>query len=210
MRSLNGDATTASVAPPTAVTMPAHPLAAPGGSFVADGRFFVRTLTPNDVAKILGDQVGTFEPDLGVTARDELPGFWGWPNRFVTVTRELPREEWAARARAFSSAAPAGIGVEFMQWFRAARPRTAADPRAHAAEHRFRIGPRGTFQSALPSGFGVTSIVVIERLPDGAAHDFRIGVIAHGEPEHADYSRYLTHVRPRHRYGYGPDDDPEG
>jgi hypothetical protein len=194
--------------PSTAVAAPAQPMAVPAEPFVADGRFFVRTLTPNDVAKILGHQVGTFEPDLGVTARDELPGFWGWPNRFVTVTRKLPREEWAARARVFSSAARTGT-IEFMLWFRAARPPSAADPRAHAAEFRFRIGPKGTFQSALPLGFGVTSLVVIERLPDDTAYDFRIGVIAEGEPEHADYSRYLTHVRPQHSYGYGPDDPDE-
>ena len=94
--------------------------------------------------------------------------------RFVTVTRELLRDEWAARARVFSSAVPAGANVEFMQWFRAARSPTAADPRAHAAEHRFRIGPKGTLQSALPVGFGVTSLVVIERLPDNSAYDFRV------------------------------------
>ena len=188
---------------------PAQPVAVSAEPFVADGRFFVRTLTPNDVAKILSHQVGTFEPDLGVTARDELLGFWGWPDRFVTVTRELPREEWAARAKVFSSAASTGTDIEFMQWFRAARPASAADPRAHAAEHRFRVGPKRTFQSALPTGFGVTSLVVIERLPDDAAYDFRIGVIAQGEPVYADYSRYLTHVRPRHRYGYGPDDPEE-
>lgn len=122
--------------PPTAfgaVGPPAVSTALPA-PFVADGRFFVRTLTPNDVAKILGHQVGTFEPDLGVTARDELPGFWGWPNRFVAVTRQQTRDEWPARAKAFSSTAPVGVNVEFMQWFRAARPPTAADPRAHAAE----------------------------------------------------------------------------
>ena len=184
-------------------------MAVPAEPFVADGRFFVRTLTPNDVAKILINQVGTFEPDLSVTARDELPGFWGWPNRFVTVTRKLSREEWAARARVFSSAASKGTDIEFMLWFRAARPPSAADQRAHAAEFRFRIGPKKTFQSALPPGFGITSLVVIERLPDDAAYDFRIGVIAQGEPEYADYSRYLTRVRPEHRYGYGPDDPEE-
>lgn len=195
--------------PPTVVPALPQLLTVSAEPFVADGRFFVRTLTPNDVAKILGHQVGTFEPDLGVTARDELPGFWGWPGQFVTVTRELLRDEWAARARVFSSAVPAGANVEFMQWFRAARSPTAADPRAHAAEHRFRIGPKGTLQSALPVGFGVTSLVVIERLPDNSAYDFRVRIIAQGEPEYSDYSRYLTHPRPRHRYGYGPDDPEE-
>ncbi len=200
--------------PSPAQTMPATAgaagvapiLGAPAAPFVADGRFFVRTLTPNDIAKILGAQVGTFEPDLGVTARDELPGFWGWPNRFVAVTRQQTREEWPARAKAFSSAVPAGIDVEFMQWFRAARPPTAADPRPHAAEHRFRIGPKAAFRAALPPTFGVTSLVVIERMLDDAGYDFLIRVIAQGEPEYADYSRYLTNVRPGHRFGYGPDD----
>jgi hypothetical protein len=177
--------------------------------FVADGRFFARTLTPNDVAKILGNQVGTFEPDLGVTARDELPDFWGWPNRFVTVTRQQRRDEWAARGRAFSSAAPRGVDIEFMQWFRAGRPATTTDPRPHAAEHRFRIGPKGRFHAALPENFGVTSLIVVERMPGEAAYDFRVTVIAQNEPEYADYARYLTHVRPGHRYGYGPDDPEE-
>ncbi len=194
--------------PPSTTVAGAVP-AVPAQPFVADGRFFVRTLTTNDVAKILGNQVGTFEPDLGITARDELPGFWGWPNRFVTVTRTLTREEWAARARVFSSSAPRGVNIEFMLWFRDARPPSATDPRSHAAEFRFRVAPKATFLSALPVGFGVTSLVVIERLPDVAAYDFRIGIISPGEPEYADYSRYLTHVRPQHRYGYGPDDPEE-
>lgn len=43
-------------------------------------------------------------------------------------------------------------------------------------------------------------------MPDDAAYDFRIGIIAQGEPEYADYSRYLTNVRRGHRFGYGPDD----
>ncbi len=189
---------------PASITLPAA--GAASIPFVPDGRFFVRTLTPNDVSKILGHQVGTFEPDLGVTARDELPGFWGWPDRFGIVTRELlPREEWAARARAFSSAVPAGVDVEFMQWFRAARPSNASDPKRHAAEHRFRIGPKARFRSALSLGFSVTSLIVIERMPDGTSFDFRVTTIAEGEPEYADYRRYLTHVRPRHSYGYGPD-----
>lgn len=205
---------------PTSPILPQQPAVSAGApasvspavlpaSFEADGRFFVRTFTPNDVAKILGNQTGTFEPDLGVTARNELPGFWGWPSRFVTVTRGRTREEWAARAKAFSSAAPAGVDVEFVQWFRAARPPTAADSKSHAAEHRFRIGPRSIFQAALPIGFGVTSLVIIERMPDHVAYDFRIGVIAVGEPEYSDYLRYLTNIRPGHRFGYGPNDPEE-
>ena len=131
----------------------------------------------------------------------------GWANRFVTVTRELPREEWAARAKVFSSAAPAGTDIEFMQWFRAARPASTVDPRAHAAEHRFRIGPKGTFQSALPLGFGVTSLVVIERLPDDAAYDFRIRVIAQATGVRGLLALpYPRSSSPSLRYG---PDDPE-
>ena len=174
--------------------------------FLADGRFFVRTLTANDVAKILDKQVGTFEPDLGVTARNVLPGFWGWPEKFISVTRTKTRLEWAASARAFSSRKPQGVAIEFMQWFRASRGSPKSTERQHAAEHRFRIGPKSNFESALPKGFGVTSILVIERTQQREDYDFRISVYAKDEPEYKDFVRYLTVTRPGHQYGYGPDD----
>ncbi|SCW97008.1 PLD-like domain-containing protein [Ancylobacter rudongensis] len=194
---------------PKAATSAASPTvltAAPAPAFVADGTFFVRTLTANDVAKALGAQVGTFEPDLGIMARDQLPEFWGWPDKFKTVIHTKPREEWAARAIVFSTTRPAGVEIELMIWFREARLKTDDDPRPHAAEFRLRPGPKATFQSVLPAGFGVTSLVIIERLGNSEAYDFRLRIITQGEPEYDDYQSYLTTTRPGHRFGYGPDD----
>lgn len=183
-----------------------EPVVAPE-PFIADGRFFVRTLTANDVAKIRGDQTGTFEPDLGMTARNSLPGFWGWPARYVFVTRkQKTRLEWAARGRAFSSVMPGGIDVEVMQWVRAARAAAPGQQRSHAAEHRLRIGPQPVFAQVLPPGFGVTSLVIIERLPEDEPHEYRVMLLAAGEPGYEDYSHYLVTTRPEHRFGYGPDE----
>ncbi|NMN56851.1 hypothetical protein FHT36_000729 [Xanthobacter sp. SG618] len=191
------------------VARAAAPRTVPAPTFAADGTFFVRTLTSNDVAKAIGAQVGTFEPDLGTMARDQLPEFWGWPSEFRTVVHTKPRDEWAARAVVFSTAKPAGVEIELMIWFREARPKTEDDPRQHAAEFRFRPGPKATFQSALPAHFSVTSLVVIERLAKEEAYDFRLRIITQGEPEYDDYHRYLTTTRPGHRFGYGPDDPEE-
>ena len=199
--------------PPTPAAAPAVVPApspvAPTPAFVADGVFFVRTLTGNDVAKALGNQVGTFEPDLGIMARDEMPEFWGWPNEFATVVHTKSREEWAARAIAFSTARPAGVEIELMLWFREARPRSDENLKAHAAEFRFRPGTKAAFQSLLPIGFSVTSLVVIERLPEDEAYDFRLRIIAQGESGYDDYHGYLTRTRPGHQFGYGPDDPEE-
>ena len=192
-----------------ATVSPAPLVAKPAVAFVADGTFFVRTLTGNDIAKAIGAQVGTFEPDLGIMARDELSGFWGWPIKFETVMHTKPRQEWAASAIVFSSKRPAGVEMELMLWFREARSKTAADPKSHAAEFRFRPGPKATFKIALPAGFSVTSLVVIERLADYDAYDFRLRIIAQGEPEYEGYYKHLTRTRPGHRFGYGPS-DPEG
>jgi len=202
-------------APPPSSAAAAHPLT-PGPApieahtipFVADGRFFVRTLTGNDVNKILDAQTGTFEPDLTVSARNELPEFWGWPDRFVQVTRRESRHEWATAAVIHSTkTGPTGIDVEFMQWFRPYRPANQAlKQKSHAAEHRFRIGPISKVREAVPDGFDEDGLVVIERLPEGAARDFRVMLIASIDPEYPDFSSYLNRKKPRHSYGYGPDE----
>lgn len=143
----------------------------PAASFLADGRFYVRTLTANDVRKLNGEQVGTFEPDLGETARDTLPGFWGWPDRFVDVTRKDTRREWAANAEIRSARTGAnGVIVEIMQWYRPARPSgPSAGIKGHAAEHRIRLGPISKVREAVPEGFNTDALMVIERRPEGSA-----------------------------------------
>src|SRR5207249_4383669 len=116
-------------------------------------RFFVRTLTANDVEKLHARTPGTFEPDLGETARDRFPTFWGWPQKYATVTRQLTRLEWNATARLFSNGTPSeGVEVALMLWFREAR--TAANGQlGHAAEHRFRPGPISTVRRYVPERF---------------------------------------------------------
>ena len=202
-------------APPTQTNPVVPPLPAPigqppvphaggvPGSVVGDGRFYVRTLTANDVAKILGEQVGTFEPDLGLSARSMFPDFWGWPSKFMPVTRNDTRDEWSAVGIAFSSTKPHGVDVRVLQWFRPARPAVNPGEKNHAAEHRLSIRPKQDFASALPNGFSVTSLVVVERLPEGQGPSFTIRIIAQGEPGYNDYAQYLTQVRQGHRFGYG-------
>lgn len=159
------------------------------------GRFYVRTLTANDVGKLLGDP-GTFEPDLGEMARDQYPAFWGWPHQYATVVRQLPRDEWAATGRLTSSASPGGVDVEVMLWYRPERP-------GHAAEHRLRLGPIGQVRQAVPAGFDVNGVLVVTRAPDGAGRDFDLRLISVGEPDHAGYAAHLAVNRPAHRFGYG-------
>jgi HKD family nuclease len=172
---------------------------------VAAGRFYVRTLTVNDVRKLVGLQVGTFEPDIGETARDAEPDFWGWPTRFVAVTRRDTRQEWAATAEVRSAATGSKrVDAEFMQWYRPARPADLSTGRiAHAAEHRIRIGPISRLREAVPVGFDTHGLMVIERLPNDAAHDFLVMLLRPSDPEFADYEGYLSHQRPNHRFGYG-------
>jgi hypothetical protein len=160
-------------------------------------RFYVRTLTENDVRKLVGGGTGTFEPDIGETARDRYPTFWGWPDDYSLITRTLPREEWAARGRLFSSAAPAGVDVEVMLWYRHERP-------GHAAEHRLRLGPIGVVRTATPSAFDENSLVVLERAAGASGYDFVVRLLTSADAGFADYAAYLTEVRPKHRYGYGP------
>lgn len=160
-------------------------------------RFFVRTLTGNDVRKLHGLQTGTFEPDLGETARDRFPAFWGWPDQYEVVTRDLPRHEWAARGRLFSKIRQGGVDIEVMLWYREERP-------GHAAEHRLRPGPIGAVRDATPDDFTSDSLIVIERAPEETDYDFYVRLITGDELEFDDYAGYLTETRPAHRFGYGP------
>lgn len=170
----------------------------PPGATPLPYRFFARTLTANDVAKLHGQQVGTFEPDLGQTARDQYPAFWGWPQRYTRVVRRLPRDEWPAQGRLISRTTdPAGVAIQVMLWYREARP-------GHPAEHRFRLGPISTVREAVPGDFDETSIVVFERGRDGASDDFTITLLTNLDPGYSDYASYLTEARPEHRFGYGP------
>ena len=161
-------------------------------------QFYVRTLTENDVNKLHGRTSGTPEWDIGVTARNERPAFWGWPNQYANVVRTLARLEWASTGLLRSSATgPAGVGIEVMLWFREQRP-------GHAAEHRLRIAPRPALTGATPANFDTTSLVVIERLPPGRPQTFLLQLLTNQDPEYVDYAAYLARNRPRHRYGYGP------
>ena len=157
-------------------------------------RFFVRTLTPNDVEKLLGNTPGTFETDLGETARDGYPTFWGWPDNYEQVIRRKPggRLEWKARARLFSSQRPQGVPITAMLWYREERE-------GHAAEHRLGLQPIGRVRAAVPVGFNTESLMVVERADDG----FVIRFLTAGEPGYDDFAKYLTEDRPQHRYGYG-------
>lgn len=161
-------------------------------------QFYVRTLTTNDVNKLHGRTPGTAEWDLGVTARDANPAFWGWPDHYQSVIRRFPRLEWQTTGSLQSSVTgAAGVDVDIALWFREQRPR-------HAAEHRLRIGSRTTLVNATPQNFDTTSLVVLERLPAGRTHTFLVQLLTNQDPGYNDYLTYLTHDRPQHRYGYGP------
>jgi hypothetical protein len=175
--------------PPEDVDLPGEP--------PLPDRFYVRTLTENDVRKLVGHQVGTFEPDIGETARDRFPSFWGWPDEYSLITRRDSRYEWAARGRLFSSAASAGVDVQVMLWYREERP-------GHAAEHRLRLGPIGVVRAAAPPAFDEDSLVILERAASASGYDFIVRLLTPGDPGHTDYAAYLAVMRPRHRYGYGP------
>jgi HKD family nuclease len=160
-------------------------------------RFFVRTLTENDVRKLVGNATGTFEPDIGEIARDRYPAFWGWPDNYSEITRTLPRDEWAARGRLFSAASVAGVDVEVMLWYRPERP-------GHAAEHRVRLGPIPVVRAATPPSFSENSLVVFERAASTSVYDFIVRLLTANDPGYDDYAAYLSEERPRHRFGYGP------
>ena len=161
-------------------------------------QFYVRTLTANDVNKLHGITPGTAEWDIGVTARNARPAFWGWPDRYANVVRRLPRLEWRMTGSLRSSlTGDEGVDVEIAIWFREERP-------GHAAEHRLRVGPRATLVDATPNSFDTTSLVVLERLPVGRTHTFVVQLLTIGDAGYDDYFQYLSQDRPRHRYGYGP------
>ncbi len=162
-------------------------------------QFYVRTPTGNDVNKLLGHTPGTAEWDIGETARDAMPGFWGWPDEYEPVMRTVERLEWATRGLLRSSETPLeGVAVDVVLWHREARP-------GHAAEHRLRIGPRATLSQATPAGFDTDCLIVVERLSaPGGAIPFHVRLLAPTDPEYSDYAKYLTTERPQHRFGYGP------
>ena len=161
-------------------------------------RFYVRTLTANDVNKLRGITPGTPEWDIGATARDTTPDFWGWPGQYENREREITRLEWrTAGSLRSSKTGEAGVDVEVSLWFREQRP-------GHAAEHRLGILPRPTLVDAMPNGFDTTSLVVVERLPAGRRHTFMVRLLTNQDVGYNDYQQYLAHDRPQHRYGYGP------
>ena len=167
---------------------------------VTESLLFVRTLTANDVAKLVPDDdgdygEGTFEPDIGLAVRDLHPGFWGWPDNFTPVKRTLIREEWSASARLFSSVEPSGVEIEVMLWFREARP-------GHAAEFRLRPGPVSVIRRATPSNFGTDGLLVIRRAEPDSSRDFVVRLIARDEPDRSVHDPYLSDQKPAHRYGY--------
>lgn len=182
---------------PEAVQEPPPDDADPRGEPPLPDRFYVRTLTENDVRKLVMHAQGTFEPDIGQTARDRYPGFWGWPDEYEVVERTLPRQEWAARGRLFSSEAPSGVEIEVMLWYRDERP-------SHAAEHRLRLGPIGVVREATPAHFDENSLLVIERASASSTDDFVVRLLTDEDPGYVDFSGYLTEARPAHSYGYGP------
>lgn len=160
-------------------------------------QFYVRTLTVNDVNKLQGRTPGTAEWDIGETARDAMPQFWGWPEEYATVQRRQERLEWATRGVVRSSkTGGTGREIEVVLWFREPRE-------GHAAEHRLRIGPRPVLVEVTPETFNTTSLVVVERLPRGGDYTFLVKLLTDSDPEYVDYARYLRHNRPQHRYGYG-------
>ena len=164
-------------------------------------QFYIRTLTRNDVNKLHGVTPGTAEWDIGMTARSEIPEFWGWPDEYTEVLRRLPRLEWRTTGTLRSSVTgKAGVDVEIVLWFREERSGTTP----HPAEHRLRIGPRQLLVDATPDDFDTESLVVLERLPRGRIHTFVVQLLTTKDPEYSHYVPYLTQSRPRHRYGYGP------
>ena len=169
----------------------------PIGTTPLPERFFVRTLTDNDVAKLRG-RPGTFEPDLGEMARNRFPAFWGWPEKYAQVTRALPRREWQVKAQVISSTTPpGGVPITIVLWYREARPE-------HAPEHRFSPRPTGLFRQAVPPSFDTTSLLVVEQAPSDVDYQYIVRLITNNDPGYSDFATYLTEERPQHRFGYGP------
>ena len=162
--------------------------------------FYVRTLTQNDVLKALRRRPGTWEPDLGLTARDEHPQFWGWPNKYTPVSSS-DRMEWHTQAIYYSCILPRGMIDSLRLWFRPQRP-------SHAPEHRFR--PAASVKDlVIPTAFDTQSLMVVQRLPENSDVAFRVEFILPEDPGYKDYSRYLTTERPQHKFGYSSISDIE-
>jgi hypothetical protein len=156
-------------------------------------RVFVRTLTPNDVAKLHGEQTGTFEPDLGLAARDDDQSFWGWPDAYQLVVRQLPRHERSELVRLVSRiTGPKGTPVDLVIWFREGRP-------GHPAEFRVSPRPISGVRAAVPDDFDDASVLVIEKTADS----FVLRLLTARDPEYDAYVAIASVVRPAHRYGYG-------
>jgi hypothetical protein len=154
-------------------------------------------LTANDVKKLHGQRTGTAEWDIGETARNAMPSFWGWPDQYVQVLRRQERLEWSTTGILLTSLTPkAGVDVDIVLWYRGPRP-------GHAAEHRLGVRPRPKLIKAAPDDFDTTSLVVLERLPPDRNHTFLIQLLTKQDPGYEDYEQYLLYARPQHRYGYG-------
>jgi len=175
----------------------------PEGVAPLPSRFYVRTLTANDVAKLQGEQVGTFEPDLGEMARDRFPSFWGWPDEYQPVMRRRTRDEWAASGRLISSLSPPhGIPVNVMLWHREAREGTV-EKQGHAAEHRIGLGPIGDIRAVVPAEFDTSSLLVVERASADTDGDFIVRLITLSDVGYEEFRQYLDVERPEHQFGYG-------
>ena len=161
---------------------------------VLETLFYVRTLTENDVLKAHRQRSGTWEPDLGLTARNKHPKFWGWPDKYDPVPSSS-RRAWHTKASFHSRILPEGTIQSVRLWFRPERP-------GHAAEHRFRPATR-VKDLVIPPEFDTKSLMVVQRLPEGDGAVFRVDFILRDDPEYGDYARYLTNERPGHRFGYG-------
>ncbi len=72
-----------------------------------DTLFYVRTLTQNDVLKAHRQRPGTWETDLGLTARNEHPEFWGWPDKYEPIPNS-DRRQWNTQASFHSRIVPQG------------------------------------------------------------------------------------------------------
>lgn len=170
----------------------------PEGITPLPDRFFVTTLTAPHIARLHGVADGTFEPDLGETARDRYSSFWGWPDNYQSVTRRQTRLEWEATARLISSVTPPdGVPVTAMLWYRESRP-------GHAAEHRLGLQPIPNVRAAVPNNFDNRSLLVVQRAPERAPEDFIIRFVTPTDLDYADFASYLSESRMHTRFGYGP------
>lgn len=177
----------------SAITRPQPP--------VLGGTFYVRTLTDNDVAKLTQRQVGTFEPDLGETPRDQNPQFWRWPDEYIETQRAITTYEYVTTARLDTPlTGDQDVIIDLRFWHRPERP-------GHAAEHRItpRRGPTGDLlKDYVPSDFDTDSIMIFEEAPAEADYEYVVRLLRAQDDGYEYYRRFATTQNPRHRYGYGP------